>query len=103
VNAYYRSKQHFDNPERNKLKEIHILTDEEFNVSATLDIESWLIQYISADGQYIIQGLVPIDERIAAASGTPTDTTTETQTPQEVPKSTKPVGIEVMYSSKTLS
>lgn len=55
VNAYYRSKQHFDNPERKKLKEIHILTDEEFNVSAALDIESWLIQYISADGKYILQ------------------------------------------------
>lgn len=55
INAYYRSKQHFDNPDRRKLKEIHILTDEEFNVSAALDIESWLIQYISADGKYVIQ------------------------------------------------
>ncbi len=55
VNAYYRSKQHYENPERRKLEEIHIITDEEFNVSAALDIESWLIQYISADGKYIIQ------------------------------------------------
>jgi DUF2075 family protein/DNA replication protein DnaC len=55
VNAYYRSKQHYENPERNKLKEIHIITDEEFNVSAALDIESWLIQYISADGKFILQ------------------------------------------------
>jgi DUF2075 family protein/SOS-response transcriptional repressor LexA len=55
VNAYYRSKQHFENPDRRKLKDIHIITDEEFNVSATLDIESWLIQYISADGKYTIQ------------------------------------------------
>ncbi|MEY4440583.1 MAG: hypothetical protein RLY49_209 [Candidatus Parcubacteria bacterium] len=55
VNAYYRSKQHFKKSERKKLKEIHILTDEEFNVSAALDIESWLIQYISADGKYLIQ------------------------------------------------
>jgi DUF2075 family protein/SOS-response transcriptional repressor LexA/DNA replication protein DnaC len=55
VNAYYRSKQHYENPERRKLNEIHIITDEEFNVSATLDIESWLIQYISADGKYILQ------------------------------------------------
>ena len=55
VNAYYRSKQHSENPERLKLKDIHIITDEEFNVSASLDIESWLIQYISADGKYIIQ------------------------------------------------
>ncbi len=55
VNAYYRSKQHYDNPERSKLKEIHIITDEEFNISAALDIESWLIQYISADGKFSIQ------------------------------------------------
>lgn len=55
VNAYYRSKQHYENPERKKLNEIHIITDEEFNISATLDIESWLIQYISADGKYILQ------------------------------------------------
>ncbi len=55
VNAYYRSKQHFENPDRSKLKEIHIITDEEFNVSAALDIESWLIQYISADGKFILQ------------------------------------------------
>lgn len=55
VNAYYRSRQHYENPERRKLKEIHIITDDEFNVSAALDIESWLIQYISADGKYILQ------------------------------------------------
>jgi len=55
INAYYRSKQHYENLERRKLKKIHIITDEEFNVSATLDIESWLIQYISADDKYILQ------------------------------------------------
>ena len=55
INVYFRSKQHHDNPERRKLNEIHIITDEEFNVSASLDIESWLIQYISADGKYILQ------------------------------------------------
>ncbi len=55
VNAYYRSKQHSENPERLKLKDIHIITDEEFNVSAALDIESWLIQYIAADGKYMVQ------------------------------------------------
>lgn len=55
INVYYRSKQHYENPERAKLKEIHIITDEEFNVSAALDIESWLIQYISADGKFTLQ------------------------------------------------
>ena len=55
VNAYYRSKQHYEKPDRQKLKEIHIITDAEFNVSAALDIESWLIQYMSADGKFVLQ------------------------------------------------
>lgn len=55
TSAYYRSKQHYENPERQKLKNIHIITDEEYNKSAALDIESWLIQYVSADGKYILQ------------------------------------------------
>ena len=55
VNAYARSKQHFEKLERRKLKDIHIITDEEFNISATLDIESRLIEYISADGQFVLQ------------------------------------------------
>ena len=55
TNLYSRSKQHYENPDRTRLKKIHIITDEEFNVSATLDIESWLIQYISADGKFVLQ------------------------------------------------
>ncbi|MDQ5901592.1 MAG: uncharacterized protein QG580_307 [Patescibacteria group bacterium] len=51
INAYRRLKQHNENTEKQilKLKTAHILSDEEFNVSAALDIESWLIQYMSAD------------------------------------------------------
>jgi uncharacterized protein len=30
VNAYHRSKQHYENSERRKLNQIHIITDEEF-------------------------------------------------------------------------
>ena len=55
TNAYNRSKSHYENPIRQKLKNIHIITDEEYNVSATLDIESWLIQYMSADGSFVLQ------------------------------------------------
>lgn len=55
VNAYHRSKQHFENPERRKLRKIHVITDEEYNKSATLDIESWLIQYMAADGKFVLQ------------------------------------------------
>ncbi len=55
IRLHGRSKEHYENPERAKLKSIHVITDEQYNVSATLDIESWLIQYVSADGQFIIQ------------------------------------------------
>lgn len=50
-----RAKQHFDNAERANLKKIHIITDDEYNVSATLDIESWLIQYMAADETFMLQ------------------------------------------------
>lgn len=51
ISAHRRIKQHHENVEKQKLKlkTVHILSDDEFNVSAALDIESWLIQYMSAD------------------------------------------------------
>ncbi|MCX6751747.1 MAG: DUF2075 domain-containing protein [Candidatus Nomurabacteria bacterium] len=55
VNIYGRSNQHYENPERKKLKRIHIISDEEYNKSATLDIESSLIQYMSAEGSFVLQ------------------------------------------------
>lgn len=55
TNIFHRIKQHYDCAERRKLDDIHVITDEEFNVSANLDIESWLIQYMSGDGKYFIQ------------------------------------------------
>jgi len=55
INVYNRSKQHYENPERSKLKRIHIIADDEYNKSATLDIESSIIQYMSADKSFILQ------------------------------------------------
>lgn len=55
INAFYRSKQHYENPIRRALSTIHVIGDEEFNKSATLDIESWLIQYMSADQKFVLQ------------------------------------------------
>jgi len=56
THLYNRSKQHYDkNPERRKLDRIHIIADEEYNKSATLDIESLLIQYMAAEGSFILQ------------------------------------------------
>jgi len=55
INLYARSKQHYKNPDRRRLDSVHVLADEEFNKSATLDIESLLIQYMAADGKFILQ------------------------------------------------
>ncbi len=55
TNVYYRSKQHYEKISRKKLEQIHVVSDDEFNLSATHDIESWLIQYILADGKYELQ------------------------------------------------
>ena len=55
TSAYSRFNQHYENPERQKLNYVHLISDDEYNKSATLDIESWLIQYIAADGKFIIQ------------------------------------------------
>ncbi len=55
TDVYTRSLQHYENPLRAKLKRIHILTDNEFNMSAAYDLESLLIQYISADGIFKLQ------------------------------------------------
>jgi predicted GIY-YIG superfamily endonuclease len=41
-----RAKQHLENPDRTRLKNIHIISDDEFNKSATLDMESRVIKYI---------------------------------------------------------
>ena len=53
VNARRRLKQHFSR--RNDLDEANLIIDERFNKSATLDIESWLIQYFSADSKFKLQ------------------------------------------------
>lgn len=55
VNVLRRGKEHLKNPDRRRLKRMHVLTDHEFNKSAALDIESWLIQYLSADNKFKLQ------------------------------------------------
>ena len=52
TNALSRIKNHLVNPERRRLKTISIIGSDKFNKSATLDIVSNLIQYISAEGTY---------------------------------------------------
>jgi len=55
TNAFSRIHNHLDNPERQILNKITIIGSEKFNKSATLEIESKLIQYITAEGTYDLQ------------------------------------------------
>ncbi len=55
TSAHSRSRQHYENQDRLRLKRMHIIIDEEFNKSATLDLESQLIQYFSAEGSFRLQ------------------------------------------------
>ncbi len=55
TNALSRIKNHLSNPERCKLDTISIIGSDKFNKSATLDIESNLIQYITAEGTFKLQ------------------------------------------------
>ncbi len=55
THALSRIKTHLANPERNSLDKIAIIGSDKFNKSATLDIESNLIQYITAEGTYQLQ------------------------------------------------
>lgn len=55
TNALYRIKNHLANPERCKLDKISIIGSDKFNKSATLDIESNLIQYLTAEGTFKLQ------------------------------------------------
>ncbi len=55
TNASSRIKNHLANPERCRLNKISIIGSDKFNKSATLDIESNLIQYITAEGTFVLQ------------------------------------------------
>jgi DUF2075 family protein len=52
TDAMARMSAHLKNNSKNKLTAVHLITSNKFNKSATLDIESNLIKYISGDGQF---------------------------------------------------
>ena len=52
TDAYARMSSHLKNNIKNRLTAVHLITSEKFNKSATLDVESNLIKYISGDGQF---------------------------------------------------
>jgi len=55
TNAYMRISNHVNNKHRQRLNRISIIGSDQFNKSATLDIESQLIQYIFSEGTYSLQ------------------------------------------------
>lgn len=55
TNIHNRSNNHFKKEDRRKLPRIHVISDDEYNKSATLDTESLLIQYIFADDVFKLQ------------------------------------------------
>ena len=52
TDTYSRMSSHLRSDEKNTLTAVHLISSDKFNKSATLDIESNLIKYISGDGQY---------------------------------------------------
>ena len=52
TDATNRLKTHLKNNKKNKLTTFRLISSEKFNKSATLDIESLLIKYLSGDGEY---------------------------------------------------
>ena len=56
TNASSRIKNHLANPKKSTVfNQISIIGSDKFNKSATLDIESKLIQYITSEGTYTLQ------------------------------------------------
>ncbi len=52
TDAYKRLSTHLKHNKKSKLTSVHLITSEKFNKSATLDIESNLIKYMSGDNLY---------------------------------------------------
>lgn len=52
TDAMNRLKTHLKNNKKNKLTTFRLISSQQFNKSATLDIESLLIKYLSGDGEY---------------------------------------------------
>lgn len=55
VHAYRRIEQHQQTKARQRLTEIRIISDDNFNKSVVLDLESFLIKYMSSDEKYVLQ------------------------------------------------
>ena len=56
-NASLRLKNHLANPKKTHFQTVNIIGSDKFNKSATLDLESRLIQYINAEGTFTTENL----------------------------------------------
>ena len=54
TDAYSRMGTHLKHKTKSKLTSVHLITSEKFNKSATLDIESNLIKYMSGDNKFTL-------------------------------------------------
>ncbi len=52
TDVFTRISNHLGDLKKKELEKLHLITSDQFNKSATLDIESRLIRYMSADGVY---------------------------------------------------
>ncbi len=55
INMPNRAAQHYANEIRRRLNNINVIKDDTFNKSVILDLESYLIKYMSADGKFKLQ------------------------------------------------
>lgn len=55
INTVQRMKNHLANPARHIFDSFYLIENDRFNKSATLDIESMLIEYLFADQKYLLQ------------------------------------------------
>jgi uncharacterized protein len=55
TSAFIRMSTHLKDVRRGDFRKIHFIADTDFNKSATLDIESSLIKFMSADGKFKLQ------------------------------------------------
>lgn len=52
LNVTQRMRQHLDSPSKRGLRKLRVVLDDEFNKSAALDLESYLISLLAGDGRY---------------------------------------------------
>ncbi|WP_460581295.1 DNA/RNA helicase domain-containing protein [Humibacter ginsengisoli] len=52
LNVTQRMRQHLDTPSKNRLRRLRVILDDEFNKSAALDLESYLIGLLAGDGRF---------------------------------------------------